>query len=147
MSGIFSKGKSFIALALFSCFFTVISGCWSSGVETVPVQGRITFNDGPCPAAGGVYFTPISKSDDFPARPASGLFKTDGNFVVSSFKPGDGLVPGTYRVRIVCWQKQPDPVVGGGISYVPASYKPPELVIKSGTRSTVEVTYNIPGTK
>ena len=147
MSGGLTSQKRAMALVLFSCVLTVASGCWKSGVETVPVRGRVTFNGGPCPAPGAVYFTPIKTSGDLPARPASGRFETDGEFTISSFHPGDGLVPGTYRARIECWQKRPDKIVGGGISHVPASYKPPDLVIESGTRSTVEVTYDIPAHK
>jgi len=144
MNSGFSNARGVVAVALLSSVLAPVSGCWRSGVETVGVRGRITFNGGPCPTAGAVFFTPISTSGDLPARPASGQFDTDGEFTISSFKQGDGLVPGTYRARIVCWQKPPDPVVGGGVSYVPASYKPPDLVIEPGTRSTVEVTYDVP---
>ena len=144
MSKRFPNWRPLIGILLCPCIAILISGCWNSGVETVGVRGRVKFNGGPCPTPGGVFFTPISTPGDLPARPASGQFKEDGEFVISSFKEGDGLVPGTYRVRIVCWRVPPDPVVGGGVSFVPASYKPPDLVIESGTRSTVEVEYDIP---
>ena len=40
-----------------------------------------------------------------PIRPAWARFSTAGEFRPTSFSPGDGLVPGRYRVSIEAWDK------------------------------------------
>ena len=109
----------------------------------------MTFAGGPCPAPGNVTFTPIEVDAGLPRRPGSGLFKTDGQLVVSSFNEGDGLVPGRYKVTITCYSGLPDPRSKdpwGDVSYVPKTYQPPELLVKADG-GPVEVSYNVPPKK
>lgn len=121
------------------------SGCGKSGPETVPVRGKVTFGGGPCPANGAVSFAPREVPEGLPRRPTSASFDTDGAFTVTSFDEGDGLVPGRYRVHIECWKVLPQATTDGrGVSYIPANYRPRELVIKRGTRGPVELIYDIP---
>ena len=72
-----------------------------------------------------------------------GDFDVDGTFEVTSFELGDGLVPGTYRVRIECWEQYPGDF-RPGVSYVPEKYEPEQLVIEDDTREAVEVSYDVP---
>ncbi|MGB8853308.1 MAG: hypothetical protein WCC69_07070 [Pirellulales bacterium] len=62
----------------------------------------------------------------------------DGAFVVSSFKQGDGLLPGTYDVRVECWKTRPQGSEDGkpavkGVSIVPSGYAPPQLTVSAGS--------------
>ena len=120
----------------------LLGGC--GGVErptTVPVQGQVTFAGGPCPAPGTVFFGPLEVADGLPRRPGRGRFDTDGKFTVQSFAPGDGLVPGRYRIRLQCWKVAPSPS-SVGVSYLPPGYQAPELVVEPN--GPVEVRYDVP---
>ena len=127
-------------VAVILCVF--LGGC--GGVErptTVPVQGQVTFAGGPCPAPGTVFFGPLEVPEGLPRRPGRGRFDTDGAFTVQSFTPGDGLVPGRYRTRLVCWKVPPSPS-SAGVSYLPPGYQAPELVVEPN--GPVEVRYDVP---
>jgi hypothetical protein len=119
----------------------LIAGCGRRGTETVPVEGRITFGGQACPAAGAIYFVPLSVPAGLPRRPGSGAFDKDGRFRVTSFLPDDGLVPGTYSVRIECWRQAPTEMARG-ISYVPANYSPPEVTVERAAPLTL--TFDVP---
>ena len=60
----------------------------------IPVKGKVTFKGEPL-TTGLVRFEP----DDF-GRPASGKLQSDGTFVLSTLKEGDGVVAGHHRVSI-----------------------------------------------
>lgn len=78
----------------------------------VPVAGRVTLNGGAWPQSGTLYFLPAAAGDASPASPRStrpGLaeFDTAGGFVAQTRRPGDGLMPGRYRVGVWCWREPP----------------------------------------
>ena len=127
----------------FLAFCVILVGCEKKGPVTVPVHGTLTFNGGPCPQSGTVHFAPLHAAEGLPLRPGSGDFDVDGTFEVTSFELGDGLVPGTYRVRIECWEQYPGDF-RPGVSYVPEKYEPEQLVIEDDTREAVEVSYDVP---
>jgi hypothetical protein len=112
----------------------------------VPVSGRVTFAGGPCPAAGNVTFVPVEGTPGLPRRPGAAKFETDGEFTVTSFAEGDGLLPGKYRVSITCYSGLPDPTSPdpfGDVSYVPNGFELPELIVQAESEP-VELTYNVP---
>jgi hypothetical protein len=81
-----------------------ISGCGSdSPFDYVPVQGKVTYEDGSLiPGSFQLRFQslapPIGTAHP---RPAMAEVKSDGTFdVVTSYKYGDGLVPGRHKVVI-----------------------------------------------
>jgi hypothetical protein len=75
-----------------------ISGCGAKNAgtlaELIPVKGKVTFNGQPL-TIGTIRFEP----DDF-GRPASGKLQSDGTFVLSTLKEGDGVVAGHHVVSI-----------------------------------------------
>ena len=103
------------------------TGCGRSGPKVVPVEGKITLAGGEWPNKGSLYFTPVEAAAGFPMRPGTGEFGLDGKFTVTSFRRGDGLIPGRYRVGIECWAS---PSVMGSKtpaeSAVPREYRSPE---------------------
>jgi hypothetical protein len=74
------------------------SGCGAKGAGTlpdlIPVKGKVTFKGQPL-TTGTVHFEP----DDY-GRPATGKLQSDGTFVLSTHKEGDGVVAGHHRVSI-----------------------------------------------
>lgn len=116
-------GRGLVAVILLA-----LSGCGGSVAKTVPVKGVVTLAGGAWPAPATIQFTPLSAADGFPLRPASGNVQLDGTFKVTSFEPGDGLLPGKYEVSVECWKSQPQmsPTGGGmidGQSAVPDKYR------------------------
>jgi hypothetical protein len=64
--------------------------------RTVAVKGVVTLDGKPVPGAT-VLFVPEAGGD---GRPASGLSDDAGQFRLTTYRPGDGAVPGTYRVVV-----------------------------------------------
>ena len=132
---------------LFACF-AAIAGCGRRGPEVVKVKGRVTFGGGAWPTEGTLYFTPVAPAAGMPARPAPAHFDVNGDFTVTSFDKGDGLVPGKYKVAVECWEVAP--MMGGGPpkSYVAGRFQTAatsgiEVVIESGA-GTAFVELDVP---
>ena len=76
--------------------------------KTAPIHGQITDAGSEWPAGGTLYFLPIEPAEGYPRRAATIEFQTDGHFTSpTSFKPGDGVVPGRYTVFVDCWKVKP----------------------------------------
>jgi hypothetical protein len=79
----------------------VLSFCWGCGSDsgqyvgkTVPVKGKVTYK-GKSLTQGEIVFEPNSAG-----REAHGNIEPDGTFELTTFKAGDGAVPGTHRVAV-----------------------------------------------
>lgn len=131
--------SAFIHFFLAAC----VAGCGRGGPETVSVHGKVTFAGGPCPGPGTIYFAPIEVPEGLPRRPATADFNTDGQFEATSFTPGDGLVPGRYRVTLTCWKEPPKPYGPPAASFTPPGYQPPELAVERGAIGPIEVNYDV----
>jgi len=133
-------------LLLFFLTCLLLTGCGKRGPELVSVYGQLLFNGKPpesVKAVGGtVIYTPLDIPDGLPNRPAVGNFDEDGHFEVSSYRQGDGIVPGTYGVRIQCWIKRPLGFTHPGTTAMPPGYSPPQLVVERDS-DDVEVVYNV----
>lgn len=133
-----SRGRSsavawggFVAFALFAL---LLVGCGKQ-YGTVPVRGKVTFNGGPMPARGVIYFTPLEATGGHPLRPATGDFGTDGSYTSYSFANVEGLFPGVYEAHLQCWKVPPTMDGPRAISYLPARYGKGDT---SGLKLTVE---------
>jgi hypothetical protein len=131
------------ALLMGVCLLAI--GCGGNGLPMTAVSGKVTFDGAPPPAGGRITFTPTEVSGDLPRRPGLGRFNTDGTFVVSSFREGDGLVPGAYRVKVSCLKGLPDVTQrdSSAISYVAPGHEPEPLVIERDS-GPIEVHYDVP---
>jgi hypothetical protein len=134
-----------VALGFLGC----TAGCGGNGLPMVPVKGKVTFAGGPPPAAGTVTFTPVSGKEGLPRRPGRAQFDEQGAFRVTSFKENDGLLPGSYTMRISCWMRQPssdDPSSFERFNYVPKNFTAPQVVVdeKAGE---VDVAVDVPKKK
>ena len=76
-----------------------------------------------CQAAGDLTFVPVQVAAGFPTRPAKAEFNADGEYGAQSYKPGDGLYPGTYRVLVSCWEIPPTPDGPPGKSFIATRYQ------------------------
>lgn len=93
-----------------------LTGCGPSDARgLVPVSGRITLNGGGWPKPGNLTFLPVSEpalndssAGPIPTRVGFAEFDREGAFVAQSRRPGDGLMPGRYRVGVSCWDEEPD---------------------------------------
>lgn len=88
----------FTILFLFAPLF-FLSGCKGGGLEgLVPVQGTVTFKDQPLTEAT-ISFSPYPPGDG--KRGGAALSDRQGMFSAWTVQPGDGLLPGEYRVSII----------------------------------------------
>jgi hypothetical protein len=71
-----------------------VAGCGGQG-KPVKVNGVITLDGKPLPGAT-VTFLPAAEG----GRSASGLTEANGSFNLTTFKPGDGALPGEYKITV-----------------------------------------------
>jgi hypothetical protein len=69
-------------------------GC---GARLYPVHGRVTYPDGKPLTEGMVVFESQSQEKPVTAR---GQIRGDGSYDLGTYKPGDGALPGKYRVLV-----------------------------------------------
>lgn len=119
-------------------------GCGDSGYPLTEVTGKVTFNGAPPPKPGHVSFRRVRGTGGGVAnRPGSASFGEDGEFTAQTFAPGDGLLPGTYKVQVICLSGDPSTGSFEKLSYVPMGWAPEDLVIEEG-QDPVRLEYNVP---
>ena len=116
---------------------------------TVPVEGRVTFGGQPPPQPGYVYFVPRGDDPSVAGRrPGSALFTTDGTFKATTFEDGDGLIPGTYEVRVTCEMPVASPAkeshFGAAKNLVPEAFKPADVTVPSDGPRPFRVEIDVP---
>lgn len=83
----------------------VTVGCSKSPYELAPVHGRVTIDNRPL-AQAKVMFAPVEiAGNPNPGKPAFGLIKDDGQFVLTTYKPEDGAIIGEHWVTIINLEK------------------------------------------
>lgn len=89
---------SYRAMAI-ACML-VAAGCDRPPVALVPVEGVVVFQDGGVPeaAVAKVHFEPVADGPQTIRKVASGDIGTDGRFTLMTRRPGDGVIPGRYKV-------------------------------------------------
>ena len=107
--------------ALIACL--LVTGCGESS-GTVRVTGRVTFDGQSPPAPCVVLFAPLDANAR--VRPGSATCSSNGSFSASSFRAGDGLLPGRYQVRVRCIKDWGDENTLP-TSFVPDGFVFPEL--------------------
>ncbi len=118
----------------------LFAGCSKGPPRPTLVKGRITFNGGKWPGKGMIYFNPLAGVEGFPRLPGTAEFDLDDNIVARTTKPGDGLMPGKYNMRIACWKVVPTMEKPDGVSYLIPKYSDPAL---SGLEATVPANVEI----
>lgn len=115
-----------------------------SAYKTATVKGKVVYNGQPV-TSGGIRFQPIEvpgASQSELGKPASGQVQSDGTFVLTTYKEGDGAVIGKHRVSYIpaskgaeSYEDKPEPSPYLGL--VP---KEQEVEVKPGTNEiTIEL--------
>jgi hypothetical protein len=101
-----------------------------------PVSGTVTYQGKPVPR-GTVTFTPESTE----GRPAAADIDPDGSYTATTATPGDGMLPGKYRVSIHAVESDMSVVKGkvGGTHRV-------DLIAKAPKKALVPSKYADPST-
>ncbi len=99
------------------------SACGDGRPTVYPVRGSVFFQGKPAHKAV-VFLVPVS-GDTERDSPATGLVDAEGNFAITTYKTGDGALPGQYKVTFV-WKS--DPVRGDSdqIDLLPLRYMDPK---------------------
>jgi hypothetical protein len=119
-----------------------VAGCGSRH-PLVPVHGTVTRGGAGWPAEGAVFFVPVG--DGAGGRRAGfAVFSKDGSFRATSFREGDGLLPGRYSVRIECSAPLVSPEDSSSESFVPGSFTPPPLEVKADGPRPVRYDVDVP---
>jgi hypothetical protein len=71
------------------------AGC--GGSKAYPVKGKVTYEGKPMKGGGSISFVPTAKQE---GKAAGGEIKEDGTYELMTNKPGDGSMPGEFRVVI-----------------------------------------------
>ena len=77
----------------FVCLGMILAGCGAQRVETVPVEGKVSWEGQPADH-GSITFYPAT------GRPAVGAIQTDGSYKLTTLSAGDGAVTGNHTVTI-----------------------------------------------
>jgi hypothetical protein len=112
----------------------LLSGCGGNTPKCIPVYGTVTLDGKKVPGPGYIYFNPNSAGEAL-SRPGRAAFDTNGNYRATTFVPADGLLPGTYVLRVECWKVEPNMEGRPAISFLPQKYQD---AAKSGLTLTVE---------
>jgi hypothetical protein len=83
----------------------LLFGVLGCGSRPYPVRGTVTLEDGTPVTAGTVVF---EQRDAAKPSSARGVIQSDGKFELSTQRPGDGVVPGMYRVLVAPPAQPPD---------------------------------------
>lgn len=113
------------AICLFAFTMLVFAGCGSGGLPQADVSGKVTFRGNPIPNVL-VSFTPERGPG------ASGKTDAEGNYSLSTSKPGDGAVIGQHTVTVS--QPQQGMILEKGKP--PRMAPPPKMVIPPKFAST-----------
>ena len=108
MYGVTRRGKGLV-LFVWDCtlLLLVVGAAGCGNPRTVPVSGRVTLEGAPVGSKpvpmwpAKISFKPTETGADSPLRPASSKLDGDGNYELSTFEPGDGVMPGDYQVVIL----------------------------------------------
>jgi hypothetical protein len=86
-------------LTLFGMAMLACSGGCGDGLELVGVRGTVQYDGKPL-TQGKVLFASVERG-----KRAAGHINQDGTYVLSTVRPGDGAIPGKYRVTVVTDQE------------------------------------------
>jgi len=86
------------AKVLFVALVAAVLGCGSSDqVKVYPVKGTVNFEGKPMKGGGSIAFVPTGGQV---GAAAGGEIKEDGTYELMTYKPGDGSMPGDFRVVV-----------------------------------------------
>ena len=77
-------------------------GCGKSGLGTIPIRGKVTYQGEPL-TFGEVLYNPVDETQ----RRARGIIQSDGTFQLTTLEKDDGALPGEYKISILALAPHP----------------------------------------
>jgi hypothetical protein len=102
------------------------SGCSNGGPETIPVYGKVSFPGREFPKFCRLYFHPVQAEL---SRPSMATPEPDGSYEAKSFPNSDGLLPGTYSVKVSYFDLKPGADPNSETGYAESAFDAGELVV------------------
>jgi hypothetical protein len=78
----------------------MLCGCGEGTPKTFPVSGVVTLDDKPVPGATVTFIAETGNKNS-----AATTSDAQGKYTMSTFKQGDGAVPGSYKIIVAKYQK------------------------------------------
>jgi hypothetical protein len=114
---------SVVAIALLA-----VGGCGEKGLDLVKISGTVKYKDGspvwvdPSKGRAMITFMPADSQKEAAAgeirKGANGKIDADGHFTMGTLRPGDGVIPGKYKVIFVIREDNPK----GAVWLIPEKY-------------------------
>ncbi len=110
-------GRAATALAA----MVLLAGCARDRPETIPVSGKVTYEDGSLVPANRMELRflaqpEVVRAKDYPPAATARVDTRDGTFSeMTTWMHGDGVIPGEYEVEVVRYGSEEEP---GGIKAV-----------------------------
>lgn len=120
--------------ALLACSAIGLTSCGTGRPRTVPVSGRVSFDDGSPVGGAGVELAIEVKGRRFNSR---GVADADGRFTLGTFREADGALPGEHAAIVV----GPSAYTGGNVTKLQAIGQVPE---RYGAYATSGLTVIVP---
>ena len=117
-------GLSFLLLAT-----AMLAGCSRSPV--VPVSGTLTFTNRDVPEVCRLTFVP--KDSEGTIRPGGATMEADGTYRLAPFKGVEGLLPGTYAVRVSYFDLKKNGNPDRESDWKEYSFEGEDLVVEAGS--------------
>jgi hypothetical protein len=142
-------GFPVLGLTLMLC----AAGCGNPSYEVVKVHGTVTYKGQPL-TRGDISFIPVQVEGDTMRRMGVSAINEQGEYVLNSFKPGDGVIPGEYKVIISSRDKASteasDEEVAARKWYAPKVYSdvattPLKATISSDSPQPVKLDFSLEG--
>lgn len=127
--------KQFFFVSLLAVCIS-LAGCTRSPV--VPVTGKITFASRDTPEVCRLTFVP--QNQEGAIRPSGGTMDADGTYKLTEFKGVEGLLPGTYSVRISYFDLKKNGNPDRDSDWKEFTFEGEDLVVEEGSRG---VTHDI----
>ena len=110
----------------------------------MPVTGTVKFSDDTVPKGdiASITFQPSAAGPG--TKGASGNIGDDGSFTLSTVKPGDGALPGDYRVTVHVMQGYPNGKSMVADIYTRHSATPLNATVKAGDENHFDFTVERP---
>jgi len=131
-------GSMIVRAMLGGALAVLAGGCGQRLPPTVPVSGKVTWQ-GKALTDGTVVFQPHVIAEGLPRRPATGQLDAEGRYRLTTFRAGDGAVPGKYHVTVHSYLSEPGQMKDD-IEVVEYTWRIPEMYgdpARSGLSATV----------
>jgi hypothetical protein len=110
-----------------------LTGC-GGGSDVVPVSGQVVFHSRDLPQVARLTFVPVEGSSSGGAiRPSGAKMEPDGTYRVTPYQGVEGLLPGTYKVRVSYYDLKPGGNPDREADWAEYTHEAGELVVEPGS--------------